>query len=177
MGKSAGEFFKRYGDKAKAIGVIVALVASVGGAIKWVYDKIDSLEDTADNVAELQTNLNKLKERVKTLEQALPASEQTQEKHLRTAVDATRKRFLEDERAVAELRGTVIALVTEVRIRHRHPDYLPTVRPSRLSGGSGADRVRVQIRQNRLAAEALDQSIGRTIDAIPQKAPFAGLDL
>jgi hypothetical protein len=171
----AGDFIKTYGDKAKALGAIIGLVVVVGGGGKWVYDKLEALERADEDVQSLEGRLTKLQDRVIALEKLLPASEKAQDKALRMAVDATRTRFLEDERAAAELRGTVVALITEVRVRHGQPGYLPAMRPRGVD--PDRERVRAQIKQNKAASEALDMSLGRTIDAIPQKAPMADLAL
>jgi hypothetical protein len=182
---AAGDFIKTYGDKAKALGAIIGLVVVVGGGGKWVYDRLDELKDTAEDVESLERDVSKLQSRLESLEKQLPASEKAQDTALRSAVEATRARFLEDERVAAELRGTVVALITEVRVRHGQPGYVPlpsmAPRPYGTGGGdpesASRARVRAQVKQNKLASEALDQSLGRTIEAIPQKPPLAALDL
>lgn len=180
----AGGFLDTYGSQAKAIGAIIALVVAVGSAGKWVYDRFESLEDDHREVEQLNERLKALQDRVSALEQKLPANQHEQERALRVVLDATRERFLEDERAAAELRGTVVALITEVRVRHGQPGYVTprSMRPpayGTYGGGDGGsrDRVRAQVKQNKAAAEALDLMLGRTIDAIPQKEPLSGVDL
>jgi hypothetical protein len=55
------------------------------------------------------------------------------------------------------------------------------MRPPAYGEGGGEEstkvRVRAQIEQNQRAAEALDMSLGRTIEAIPHKAPLSDLSL
>lgn len=180
----ADGWLSKYGDQAKAVTAIFGVVALVGGGGKWVYDRIEGLKDAIEDVQSLKGDIAKLQSRLETLEAKVPANQLDQEKTLRTVVDATRDRFLVDERAAAELRGTVVALITEVRVRHGQPGYLPMPSMQPRGGGTygeddGAERGRLsaQIKQNKLAAEALDMSLGRTIEAIPQKAPLVGLDL
>jgi hypothetical protein len=176
------DFLRTYGDKSKAIGAIVGVVVIVGGGGKWVYDRLDELKDTAEDVHSLESDISALQGRVTALEKQLPVSEKAQENALRKAVDATRDRFLEDERAVAHLRGTVIALITEVRVRHGQPGYIPepSMAPptyGERGGDPGRAKVLAQIKQNKRASEALDQSLGRAIEAIPQKPPLSALAL
>ena len=177
---SVDEFLSKYGDQAKAAGAIIALIVVVGGGCKWLYDRLESLEDAVEEVQSLQVSISKLQSRLEILERALPASELYHEKALLEAVEATRERFLEDERAAAELRGTVIALITEVRVRHGQPGYvalMPSGGHKAMSQGSELEqRVDAQIKQNRAAAEALDMSLARTIMTIPQKTPLSSLD-
>jgi hypothetical protein len=178
----ASDLLNTYGNKAKALGAILALIALGGGGGKWVYDRLDDLQDALEDVQSLEGDITKLEGRVGTLENRIASTEHEHEKALRAAVDATKDRFVEDERAVAHLRGTVIALITEVRVRHGQPGYLPeptmAPRPYGDRGGDpGRAKVLTQIKQNRMASEALDQSLGRTIEAIPQRPPMADLKL
>lgn len=168
-----GDFLKTYGDQIKALGAIISLVVVIGGGGKWVYDKLESLEEALEDVESLEGSITRLQKRTTALEALVPANDRAQDRALRTVVDATRERFLEDERSAAELRGTMVALITEVRVRHGQPGYLPAMRPRGLD--PVRDRVRVQIIQNKAASEALDMSLGRTIEAIPQKPPLVGL--
>lgn len=140
------------------VGTVAALVAAVGTTGKWALN--EAMESRDKQVADLIAEVTALRGYVADLKsEAVNASSAAH-----ATAQATRDRFSEHELVGAEMRGSLEALRTEVRVRHGET-YSPSEGMPATSRAS----------QIRLSAAASDRRIQRATDSVPTTAPLSGL--
>jgi len=136
------------------IGAIIGVVATVVGYGVKLGEMKSTIEQQGRDIAKLQAQHD-------------AASEECRGRVEKLA-DTARERFRQDEAAVGELRGSLLALLTEVRVRHEESTFtklLPVMAP-----GAGK-RPPPQAVQEDMAAEASDVAIDKAIKAAPPPMP------
>lgn len=152
---------------AKGVGTIIGVVAVViGYGVQW--GKFTTAIETNTKA------ITKLQERQ-------TANEEKALENLSKLRDAVQERLRQDESAVGEIRGSLMALRTEVRVRHEEVTYtktMPTMLPPGFEPGMPMPPgqrprkvVPPQAVQEDLAAKASDLAIDKAVKAVQnQKA-------
>jgi len=141
---------------------ITALIAALGSFYSDYRDLQHTVEDQQETIVELQELVEEsdVHDRLDT--------------YISTSTSAVRTRFQQDERSIAQLRGALGNLQTEVRVRHGVSTFVPHMAVG-ASGDAEPPRLR-RSEQIEAAAEQSDQAYIRAGNAMPQDDPLAALE-
>lgn len=146
---------------AKGVGTIIGVVAVVVGyGVQW---------------GKFTTAIESNTKAITKLQERQMANEEKARENLSKLRDAVQERLRQDESAVGEIRGSLMALRTEVRVRHEEVAYtktMPTMIPPGADPGMPPGHrprkvVPPQAVQEDLAAEASDLAIDKAVKAVP----------
>lgn len=136
------------------IGTIIGVVAAVVGYGVKLGEMKSTIEQQGRDIAKLQIQHE--------------AAEAKCQGGLSKLAETARERFRQDEAATAELRGSLLALRTEVRVRHEEPTYMKLLPV--MATGAGKRPPSQEVQED-MAAKASDAAIFKAIKAAPPPLP------